>query len=81
MNIRYITKSGEVLFHSTDSTDFDKWVSDRLVHENGLFPHRGGYISTDAILRIDHVSAFPKRLAGYEAVQWIRDELEPKEKR
>lgn len=81
MNIRYITKSGEVLLHSTDSTDLDKWVLDRLAHENGLFPHRDGYISADAILRIDRVSAFPKRHAGREAAQWIHDEMPVKEER
>lgn len=61
ITLRYITKGGEILHNRIEFTserDRDRfnlpsYVGKTIMHANGLFPYRGGYISSDALLRIE----------------------------
>lgn len=56
--VRYVTKSGEVLytrFTNEYGYSFDRFFLDRIQHEGGFFPYKGGRISADALLRIEVV--------------------------
>lgn len=57
LRVRYVTKSGEVIeqYMPLYKSGFDKWFSDRLNHEHGMFPINGGRISIDALLRVEEV--------------------------
>lgn len=58
VKVRYVTKSGEVLytrFSNEYGYTFDRFFLDRIQHEGGFFPYKGGRISADALLRIEVV--------------------------
>lgn len=58
VKVRYVTKGGEVLytrFTNEYGYSFDRFFLDRIQHEGGFFPYKGGRISADALLRIEVV--------------------------
>lgn len=58
VKVRYVTKGGEVLytrFTNEYGYSFDKFFLDRMQHEGGFFPYKGGRISADALARIEVV--------------------------
>ena len=64
MQIRYTLKSGEILYYDFELSDieqamdrvhiFERWYTDRIMHEGAMFPIHGGRISLDGILRMDY---------------------------
>lgn len=57
LRVRYVTKSGEVIedYFPLYDRGFEKWFGDRIMHEYGMFPIPHGYISIDALTRVEEV--------------------------
>lgn len=58
MKVRYTTKGGEKLYGEFDESHgytFEKFFQDRMIHEDGFFPYKGGRINRDELLRIEEV--------------------------
>lgn len=58
MKVRYTTKGGEKLYCEFDESrgyTFERFFQDRMNHEGGFFPYKGGRINRDELLRIEEV--------------------------
>lgn len=70
--IKYTTKSGDSIDYALsydfeieggkrryELFSFDRWFNDRLQHEGGWFPYKGGRIHADALLKVEEVRRVP----------------------
>lgn len=57
LRVRYVTNSGELIENYFPLYDrgFEKWFSDRIMHECGMFPIPHGRISIDSLVRVEEV--------------------------